>query len=253
MTYLCIAFAVLFPYLICSINPAIVVTRLKSGKDIRDLGSGNPGLTNVLRTQGKAAAVIVLLFDVLKGVVAIWGVALFREIVYPVMWQTYSINGYFDIEFPTIFNGMFYRMSGDFYLCIWIAALAALLGHCFPIWHKFKGGKAVLVTVTTLFVIDWFAALILLTLFILIVAITRYVSLGSCVTALLYPVCVGLTHVYYIGWGTTDDLGWKPYAENIIPIFFAAIIGAVIIFKHRENIKRLIKGTEKKLGKKETS
>jgi glycerol-3-phosphate acyltransferase PlsY len=217
MLYLCIAFAVIIPYVLCSINPAIVVTKIKSGKDIRELGSGNPGLTNVLRTQGKGAAVVVLLFDVLKGVVSIFMIMLFCRYFAPV-----EVGG---DSFPL------YRFTVD--LCMWIGSLSAVLGHCYPVYYKFSGGKAVLVTVATGLVINWLAALIALVLFILIVVVTKYVSVGSVIAAAAYPVCVGA-----VGTG------------GVIGTAFSAAIAVILIYKHKQNIKRLATGKEKKLGEK---
>jgi glycerol-3-phosphate acyltransferase PlsY len=226
MLYICIAFAIIVPYLICSLNPAIVVTKIKSGKDIRELGSGNPGLTNTLRTQGKSAAVIVLLFDVFKGVISVYAVRFLYLTLFPIVAglphaTSIAQSSYFGYNVPEV---------GGF---LWLAALFAVLGHCFPIYYKFKGGKAILVTISALFVIDWLVALILLSLFIIIVAITRYVSLGSCISASMCPV-----------------LTWF-FSGSLIGTAFATVIAAILIVKHRENIKRLVAGNEKKLGKSE--
>jgi glycerol-3-phosphate acyltransferase PlsY len=216
MFWLCIAFAIIVPYLLCSINPAIIVTKIKSGEDIRKIGSGNAGFTNVLRTQGKSAAAIVMLIDVLKGVAAIWLVVRFTRTVYT----------------APHFSAML--ETGEVDLLVWIAALATVLGHCFPIYYKFKGGKAVLVTVATGFAINWIPTLIALLVFIVIVAITRYVSLGSIVAVAVYAIASGIF-------------------GGMVAAIFAGAIAAVIIIMHRGNIKRLIAGNEKKLGKKETA
>jgi glycerol-3-phosphate acyltransferase PlsY len=218
--YLCIAFAIVVPYLICSVNPAIMITRLKSGKDIRELGSGNPGLTNTLRTQGKSAAVGVLLFDVFKAVLSIF-------LVYWFVLET--MNPQLTDMYEEIDDVHFYY---DFFT--WLAALTAVLGHCFPLYYKLKGGKAVLVTISAIFVINWLVALIMLGLFIIIVAATRYVSLGSCVAGATCPV-----------------LMWFLNGGEIIDVIFASAIVLTVILKHHENIKRLARGNEKKLGKSE--
>lgn len=227
--YISIAFAAIIPYLICSINPAIIAARLKNGKqgkDIREMGSGNPGLTNTLRTMGKGAAAFVLLFDVLKGVISI----LATEAVY---WS-------FIPETPVFSSYSYSSPAYEQLIVVWIAALAAVIGHCYPLYYKFKGGKAILVTVSALFVIDWVSALILLSLFIIIVFFTRYVSLGSVVAAALSPLCVYFTGTY---------LHKTPYMIAALP--FIILMAGIIVFKHRGNIKRLLNGTEKKLGKKE--
>ena len=134
---------VLIPYFLCGVNSAIIVTKIKCGKDIRTLGSGNAGLTNTLRTQGKAAALFVLLGDVLKGVLSVIAVDLcFRFIA-----------------------GIDVRVTeGGWTWVLYAAGVAAILGHVFPIYYGFKGGKGVLVTVSVLLAINWIPAVILLLL-----------------------------------------------------------------------------------------
>jgi glycerol-3-phosphate acyltransferase PlsY len=228
MLYICIAFSIIVPYLICSINPAIIVTKLKSGEDIRTLGSGGAGLTNVLRTQGKTAALFVLLGDVLKGVISILAIKLFCHLMMP---------------YPQILQPEYTPQNIEAYtlLCVWLGSLAAVLGHCFPLYYKFKGGKAVLVTVTTGMVIGWLPPLIALLIFIAIVALTKYVSLGSVIAAVCYPVSV-----WVVGAFVRDDPYWY------IGVIFTSIIAVILIIMHRKNIVRLLNKTESKLGKKKT-
>ena len=226
--FICIAFAVIAPYLICSINPAIIITKIKSGEDIRTLGSGGAGLTNTLRTQGKTAAALVLLFDVLKGVISVLAV----RGVYRLLW--FEINQPFSSLFSPALFGIFAYRHISFFL--WIAALSSVLGHCFPVYYKFKGGKAILVTVATGLVINWLAALTAFLIFVIIVAITKYVSVGSIIAAAAYPVCVWLTEAY-VWKNTTVYTG----------VFFSSVIALILIFMHRKNIKRLINGSENKL------
>ena len=226
MLFLCIVFSIIVPYLLCSINPAIIVTKIKSGEDIRKLGSGSAGLTNVLRTQGKGAALIVLLGDVSKGVVSILLIKLVFNLLMPVDFLDYT--------------GEFWSaMQSCLYLCVWIGALSAVLGHCFPLYYKFKGGKAVLVTVTTGMVINWLPPLLALTVFIIIVALTKYVSLGSIIAAVAYVIFTWLVGVF---------LWYNPYWY--ISVIFVGIIAAILILMHRKNIVRLINKTENKLGAK---
>jgi len=209
MIYLCFAFALIAPYLICAVNPAIAVARIKSGVDIRKVGSGNPGLTNTLRTQGKAAALIVLLFDVAKGVISILLVRI-----------AFRLAG----------------IENAIGFAAWLSAITAVLGHCYPVYYGFKGGKAILVTVAVMFVIDWKSAAILLSLFIIIVLISGYVSLGSVIAAAAMPSCVFLIGLY---------VNKTPY--TLIGAIATAAIASLLIFKHRGNIKRLVTKTEKKL------
>ena len=174
MIYLCFAIMVLVPYLLCGINTAIIVTKIKSGKDIRTLGSGNAGLTNTLRTQGKLAALFVLLGDVLKGVLSVLIVR------FSFLWLA-------GIDTTVLANNMNY--------VAFVAALTGFLGHLFPVYYKFKGGKGILVSVAILMTVEWIPACILLGIFIIVVAITRYVSLGSCIAGGLYAPEIGRAHV----------------------------------------------------------
>jgi glycerol-3-phosphate acyltransferase PlsY len=175
--------------------------------------------------MGKKVAAIVLLCDVLKGVVSILLIMLFCTLLWD--WHIGNIVRHLFPDCPCCPPDN----SPYMYLCMWLGSLSGVLGHCYPIWHKFKGGKAVLVTVATGLVINWLAALIALVLFILIVKITKYVSLGSVIAAVAYPVCVWL-----VGTGTVESVA------------ICSAITAILIFKHRENIKRLIAGNENKLG-----
>lgn len=185
-------------YLIGSINSAILVGRLWKNIDIRDYGSGNAGATNVLRTLGKWAAVVVLVVDISKGIIGI------------------IIGGY---------------IAGD--LGALVAGLGAVLGHNFPLYFGFKGGKGILTSTAVIFMIDWKMGLILLVIAIVIMAVTRYVSLGSMVGAGLYPAVVLIFD-----------------RRGIEYIIFACCIGLLAIYRHKANIVRLLNGTESKLGSK---
>ncbi len=217
MLYVCYAIMVIAPYLLCGINSAIIVTRIKSHQDIRELGSKNAGLTNTLRTQGKLAALFVLLGDVLKGVLSVIIVRL----------AFFYLAG---IDTTVYANNMNYVG--------FVAALTGILGHVFPVYYGFRGGKGILVSVSILMTVEWLPACILLGLFIIAVAITRYVSLGSCLAAILY----GPTVLVY-GLVTGDPCA-------VINTVIALLIGALIVYMHRSNIVRLKNGTEKKLGQK---
>ena len=220
MIFLCYGVMVLVPYLLCGINSAIIVTKIKSGKDIRTLGSGNPGLTNTLRTQGKIAALFVLIGDVAKGVLSIIAV-----------WLCFKYLADIDPHVKEI----------SYEWVLYAAGVFATLGHMFPVYYGFKGGKGVLVTVSVLLAIDWLPAVILLGLFAVIVAITRYVSLGSCIAAFLYPFAVLIFGII------------ESNPSVVLNVVFSGIIGAMIIIMHRQNIKRLINHTEKKLGQKSST
>ncbi len=217
MIYVCFALAAIIPYLLGGINSAIIVTKIKSGQDIRTLGSGNAGLTNTLRTQGKAAALFVLLGDVLKGVLS---VVLVRV--------AFNLLAGVDVGNPE--SGMMW--------VLFLAGVFAILGHVFPVYYGFKGGKGILVTVSVLLAIDWLPAVLLFGIFAVIVAITRYVSLGSIVAAILYPITI---LIFGLVW-TNPSV--------VLNTVFSALIGGLIVFMHRQNIKRLLNHTENKLGQK---
>ncbi|NTV89449.1 MAG: glycerol-3-phosphate 1-O-acyltransferase PlsY [Clostridiales bacterium] len=199
-------FAAVLGYLLGSINSSIIVGRI-NGIDIRKHGSGNAGTTNALRVLGKKAAVLVLAGDLLKGVLS-------------------YLAGYYLVGLFTAPAGAGSDVGGM------IAGTAAIIGHVWPVYFGFKGGKGVLTSLSVLLMMDWQTALILLGIFIIIVAITRYVSLGSVIGAALLPVF-------------TLVLG-----RDAVHVVFSAIIGILLIVMHRANIKRLLEGSESKLGAK---
>lgn len=217
LTVLCFVIAVIVPYLLSGVNTAIIVTKIKSGEDIRNLGSGNAGLTNTLRTQGKAAALFVLLGDILKGVLSVLIV---------------------HFSFLLMLGIDTYSMTSGYTWINYLAGVFAVIGHIYPVYYGFKGGKGILVTLAVTLAIDWLPALVLLGIFAIVVAITRYVSLGSVIAASLYPFAV---------------LGYALLNNNTcawINFGLSAIIGFMLVFMHRSNIKRLANHTEKKLGQK---
>lgn len=218
MIWICYLIMLVVPYLLGGINTSIIVTKLRTGQDIRTMGSGNAGLTNSLRTQGKATAAIVLLGDVAKAVLSVWIVRL----------SFLFIGG---VDTTVLENNM--NWVG------YMAVFMTVVGHVFPVYYGFRGGKGVLAAISAIFTLDWRSACILLGVFIVIVAITRYVSLGSCISSALF----GFT-----------ALGFDYFLDGDPAGIICAIIGlftsALIIYKHHANIKRLISHTEKKLGEK---
>ena len=190
-------------YLIGSLNTSILVSKF-IGKDVRKEGSGNAGATNTLRVFGKGAAAIVVLGDALKGVIAI---LIARLIV-----------------------GMF-TAAGVIILPVYVAAFCVVLGHNFPLYFGFKGGKGIMTSAAVIFMLDWRIGLIVFVCAIAIMAITRYVSLGSCIACVIFPISVILMH--------SDDMYF---------VILSIAMGALALFMHRANIVRLIKGTESKLN-----
>lgn len=186
-------------YLLGSISFAVLLVRLRSGRDIRSEGSGNAGATNVLRAHGKSLALAVAALDVAKGAVP---VLLVRAVTA-------------DPKYAAA------------------AAFAAVLGHVFPIFYGFRGGKGVATAVGAFAALAPLPLLVCLGIFIVVVALTRYVSLGSVVSMALLPaVCGAVFH-------------------SPRPVVFAAAATAVlIVVKHRDNLRRLARGEERRLGRK---
>ncbi|MBR5144548.1 MAG: glycerol-3-phosphate 1-O-acyltransferase PlsY [Clostridia bacterium] len=197
-------------YLLGSLSSAIIVSKMLYKEDIRTHGSGNAGLTNMLRTYGKGAAALTLVGDMGKTAIAI----LFTALIFGFSYK----------------NGV--SMSGVLYL----SGLSAVLGHVFPIFYGFKGGKGVLVTATMALILTPAIFVILLTVFIIVVALSGFVSLGSIIVAALFPISVCL-YSYIFG-------GSIPVLTIICTVF----LGAFVIWCHRTNIERLKSGTEKKIS-----
>ena len=192
----------LVAYLIGSINFAIIFSKKFAGFDLRERGSKNAGTTNVLRTVGKKAAILTLICDMLKGVVSV----LLAMLVAKIWTET-------DLE-----------------ILKYLAGLMAIIGHTYPIYYGFKGGKGVATSLGVLLIVNQQIGLICLVFALTIMAFTRWVSLGSILAAILFPILT----IFMV-----DNMGAK-----IISI----LIGALVVFKHRTNISRLKNGTENKLS-----
>lgn len=211
MKYLIIIVVAVISYLIGSVNFSILISKAISGKDIRESGSGNAGATNMLRTHGKKMGVLTLLLDVLKGIIAI--------IIAIIVDENFGAN------------------TGDL---AYIAGVCVILGHNFPIYFGFKGGKGVATSLGVVLMLDWKVGLIVAAIAIAIMALTKYVSLGSIIGGGAYIVIEVVKAVIMNNY-------------NVIQLVCAVIIGGLLIARHHANIKRLLNGTENKLsfGKKE--
>ncbi|RCX20068.1 acyl-phosphate glycerol-3-phosphate acyltransferase [Anaerobacterium chartisolvens] len=197
-------------YLLGSANSSLIVGKFY-GVDVRKHGSGNAGMTNTLRTLGKAAAALVILGDILKGVLAcIAGL--------------YIMRGGVTAE---IFNRDYLGDMG-----LMMGGIFSIAGHNWPLYFNFKGGKGILTTLSVALMMAPAMALTLLGVFIIIVALTRYVSLGSIIAAALLPV------------------GSLLLGKGPVFVIFSGILALLAVFQHRENIKRILGGTERKLGEK---
>ena len=197
-------------YLIGSINFSVILSKKMAGFDVRERGSGNAGTTNMLRSVGKKAAAITLVCDILKGVVAILIAILIGRIVK-------GSNGA---------------------LLVQVAGVAVILGHTFPIFFKFKGGKGVATSLGVLIMSNWQIGLICLVFALILIALTQMVSVGSIAAAILYPVLTLFIPQNYIVPGNY--------------LIYSIILAILIVFNHRENVKRLLNGTENKISFKGT-
>lgn len=193
-------------YAIGSVNFSVIFSRKFAGFDVREKGSGNAGTTNMLRTVGKKAAIITLVCDILKGVVSILIAILIGNIAKDV----------------------------DKAILVQIAGFCAVLGHTFPIFYEFRGGKGVATCLGILLLTNWQIGLICLTFGVLLIAITRMVSLGSIMAAILYPILTIFIHENYIVDGNY--------------VIFGILLGLFVVFNHRKNLQRIISGTENKIS-----
>lgn len=205
-------------YLLGSLNFAILVTRAFSKRDIRDVGSGNAGMTNVLRSQGKWPAVLTTLGDIGKSVIAVlFGGWLIR--------RAGGADAASAVQVATVGR--------------YIAGLFCELGHMFPLYFGFRGGKGVLVTFGMLLVMDWRVALLGLAVFLIVVACSRMVSLGSLCAAASIVVLTGLFDRFVYAW----DGGITLFCTGIV-----AVMAALVFARHAGNIKRICNHTERKLS-----
>ena len=185
-------------YLLGSIPFAVIVSRAMGLRDPREYGSGNPGATNVLRSGNRLAALLTLVGDAGKG----WAAVLIA------------------------------RALGASAELVAVVALAAFLGHLFPIWLRLRGGKGVATAAGVLIALDWRVGLVVLVAWLAVVAATRYSSLAAIVAALVAPVAAW----HFLGFG---------------PLFAAVVaMGALLIWRHQGNIAKLLSGTESRIGQK---
>jgi len=186
-----------FAYLLGSVSSAIVIARLFGLKDPREVGSGNPGATNILRYGGKKAAILTLLGDVLKGVVPV----------------------------------LLAHALGVASVFLALTVLAVFLGHVFPVFHDFKGGKGVATAFGALLALNGWVGLALVVSWLVMAITTRYSSVSAMTVALLAPI--------YVGWFTRDPA----------LIFVTGIMTLLLLWRHRSNIQNLLAGTETKIGR----
>lgn len=227
---ICIILTVIESYLLGSLNCGIIFSRLLYKGDVRTSGSGNAGSTNMLRTYGKKAGFLTFGGDCLKTAIAI-GIGF---LIFDLM-------------------GMF------------IAGIACMVGHTYPVFFKFKGGKgvacfAILVLITSIAMGRWYLFVILFSMFVIILLGTKYVSLGSIICSLLYPILLNrftdmaankvMEAAVKFEKGSAEYNELASQAESILKLhsfeLFAILAALFVVFLHRENLKRLFNGTENK-------
>lgn len=207
-TYIIVA---VIAYLVGSINFSIILSKKMAGFDIREKGSGNAGTTNMLRAVGKKAAVITLICDILKGVVSILIAVLAGKIV------------------KNLDNALLVQLAGIF----------VIIGHTFPVFFKFKGGKGIATSLGVLLMTNWQIGLICLVFALVLIALTRMVSVGSIAAGILFPVLVAFIDQNYIV--PTSNSNWSY-------LVFSIIIALLVIFNHRANVQRILNGTENRIS-----
>ena len=199
-------------YCIGSVNFSVIISKKMAGFDVREKGSGNAGSTNMLRSVGKKAAAITLVCDILKGVIA--------------------------IVIAMILGNIVPDMNKE--LLVQIAGIAVVLGHTFPVFFGFKGGKGVATSLGILLMTNWQIGLICLVFALVLMILTRMVSLGSCAAAILYPVLTLFINDNYTV--LTEGKNGNVY------FVYSVILAIIVLYNHRSNIKRILNGTENKLS-----
>lgn len=199
-------------YVIGSVNFSVIISKKFAGFDVREKGSGNAGTTNMLRSVGRTAAAITLVCDILKGVIA--------------------------IVISIVIGKMAKNLNAE--LLLQIAGIAVVLGHTFPVFFGFKGGKGVATSLGILLMSNWQIGLICLVFAIVLIILTRMVSLGSCTAAILFPVLTLFIDEHYTV--LNNDKTGKAY------FLYSIILAVIVLYNHRTNIKRILEGKENKIS-----
>ena len=199
-------------YLIGSINFSILISKKKAGFDIREKGSGNAGTTNMLRSVGKGAEIVTLILDILKGVVTIWLSIFYGFMLYKI-----------------------WNINIDYAILVQVSGILVIVGHTYPIYFGFKGGKGVATALGILLVTNWHIGIVCLVFALVLIIVSRMVSVGAICAAILFPV---LTLFSYE----------SSFIEPGNYMVFSIIIAIIVCFNHRENIKRIMNGTENKIS-----
>lgn len=221
-----ILLSVVFAYLLGSVNFSVTYTKLVKKQDIRTMGSGNAGFTNMLRCVGVVPAIMTFVFDFFKGAASVF----VAKLLFGTLDMADAV-----LKSEYVYYGMF------------LAGLFCVVGHSFPVFFKFRGGKGVVTTAAMMLVIDWRFMLLVLGTFLVVFIISRIISLGS--------ICAGLSMGPW-NWFIMYNFVYKPSLDTdmphnlsfvIITTVLAVAVAAFAIIKHKDNIVRLIHGEEKKI------
>lgn len=209
-------------YLLGSVNTAIIVTRLfKQKSDIRDFGSGNAGMTNVLRSVGKLPALLTFIGDFLKNVAAVLLGWLIMVLIF-----RFALDGADTAEVT---------QAGKY-----IAGVFCVIGHIFPLYYGFRGGKGVTSAAAMILLVDWRVFLLVISTFLITFIWKRIVSLASVMCAVTYPVYTFLIVYFFDYKGAGHSLGYLAFITAA-----SLFLGLLVLIKHRSNIGRLVRGEEK--------
>lgn len=218
-------------YLIGSLNSSIIMSRVLKKDDIRNSGSGNAGATNMVRTYGRAYGVLAFVLDFLKVALAYLIVMLIFSRV--------------DADMFTKYEYFFKVVTGFF----------CFIGHIYPCFFGFRGGKGVTVCAAMICILDWRLFVIGLIVFFAIVFITKYISFSSVLFAVIYPVCTFILFdktftLFPPSIAANGTFGEREMLFRLIALAISIVFSVIVLVKHRENIKRLIRGEENKIGSK---
>lgn len=224
--YIQIISVALIGYLIGSISFPIIITRIfTKNQDIRNMGSGNAGFTNVLRSVGVLPAIITFLGDFFKCIIAIF------------------IARY-------IFSTSNFSYLPSFYVCqygAYIAGIACIIGHIYPCFFKFRGGKSIVASFSMMVATHWQVGLIILIIFLIVLLLSKIVSLSSIICAMSYPLVNIISLKYWVFRNVNTD---QCVNYIVFTTFSSFFVMGIVVYKHKENIKRLLNGTEKKISTK---
>lgn len=211
MDLLLVVFAAALAYILGSLNFAVILSKLFANKDVRNFGSGNAGMTNMLRVFGVLPGILTFVFDVLKGFIACY---IGRYVIFEYLNANYGDKGFYIPVYGALLCGIF-----------------CMLGHVFPVFFNFKGGKAVAVSVGIFLVAHWQAITIALLVFVILLLITRIISISS-LTATVTVFVVSVLIPSQSG-------------KQWVVLLMTFIMCAIVFIKHKDNIVRLLKGEEK--------